>query len=118
MKKILVCEDEKDVRESLANILSNSNYQIFTAENGKSALSQALELKPDLILLDVRMPKIDGLEVAREVRKFDKLVKFIFLTAFAGEEIRKEAARYDIYDFLIKPVPNEIIIQKIEESLV
>ncbi len=117
MKKILICEDEKDVRESLTKILSKIDYQVSSVENGQDAINQARELKPDLILLDVRMPKIDGLEVAKEVRKFDKLAKIIFITAFASEEIRKEATRYDIYDYLVKPIPNEIICQKIQESL-
>lgn len=117
MKKILICEDERDARESLTKILSKIDYQVSSVENGQDAINQARELKPDLILLDVRMPKIDGLEVAREVRKFDKLTKIIFVTAFASEEIRKEATRYDIYDYLVKPIPPELIIQKIEQSL-
>jgi DNA-binding response OmpR family regulator len=117
MKKILICEDEQDIRESLLKILSRSEYEVQTCENGQEAIAKTREFKPNLILLDVRMPKIDGLEVAKEVRKFDKLVKIIFVTAFASEEIRKEATRYDIADYLVKPIPPEIIIQKIEQSL-
>ncbi len=117
MKKILICEDEKDVRELLSKILSKNNYEVTTVGNGQDAIDQARELKPNLMLLDIRMPKIDGLEVAKEVRKFDRLVKIIFVTAFASDEIKKEASKYDISDYLVKPVPSETILQKIAVSL-
>ena len=117
MKKILICEDEQDAREVLTKTLSKIDYLVYSVENGQDAISQAREIKPDLILLDIRMPKIDGLEVAKEVRKFDKSAKIIFITAFASEEIRKEASLYDIADYLVKPIPSEIICQKIQESL-
>ena len=117
MKKILICEDEQDIRDSLTRILGKIDYETLCAEDGKDAIDKTFSFKPDLILLDVRMPKIDGLETAREVRRFDKSVKIIFLTAFASEEIRKEASRYDISDYLVKPVPPEIIVKKIEETL-
>ena len=117
MKRILICEDEQDIREALLKILSRSEYEVQACENGKEAIDKTLTFKPNAILLDVRMPKIDGLEAAREIRKFDKLVKIIFVTAFASEEIRKEASRYDIADYLVKPIPPEIIIQKIEQHI-
>ncbi len=117
MKKILICEDEQDIRDSLMKILSRSEYEVQSCENGKDAIDRTREFKPNVILLDIRMPKIDGLEVAKEIRKFDKLVKLIFLTAFASEEIRREASRYDIADYLVKPILPEVIIQKIEQSL-
>jgi DNA-binding response OmpR family regulator len=117
MKKILICEDEQDIREALLKILSRSEYEVQTCENGKEAIDKTREFKPNAILLDVRMPKIDGLEAAREIRRFDKQVKIIFVTAFASEEIRKEASQYNIADYLVKPIPPEIIIQKIEQHL-
>jgi CheY-like chemotaxis protein len=117
MKKILICEDEQDIRELLLKILSRSEYEVQSCENGQDAIKKTREFKPAVLLLDVRMPKIDGLEAAKEIRQFDKQVKIIFVTAFASEEIRKEASRYDIADYLVKPILPEIIIQKIEQSL-
>jgi len=117
MKKILICEDEIDALEALKKILNKKDYEVLGVENGQDAIAKAREFKPDLILLDIRMPKIDGLEVASEVRKFNKTTKIIFVTAFAGEELRKEATRYDIADYLVKPIPREVIIQKIEQAL-
>jgi CheY-like chemotaxis protein len=117
MKKILICEDEIDVRETLTKLLTRIDYEVYSVDNGKDAIDKARELKPDLILLDIRMPKIDGLEVAKEVRKFNNSVKMVIVTAFASEEIRKEASRYEISDYLVKPIPSEIIVKKIEEVL-
>lgn len=117
MKKILICEDEKDAQQSLENMLTKRNFDVVSVDNGKDAIDKAKELKPDLVLLDIRMPKIDGLEVAREIRTFDKLAKIIFITAFASPEIRKEAEHFNIAEYLIKPVSSEEIVKKIESSL-
>ncbi|MCX7926581.1 MAG: response regulator [Candidatus Omnitrophica bacterium] len=114
MKKILICEDEKDAQKTLEQILRRRNYQVACVDNGQDAIVQTKEFSPDLILLDIRMPKIDGLEVARQIRSFNKLVKIIFISAFASPEIEREAAQFDICDYLVKPVSNEDILKKIE----
>jgi CheY-like chemotaxis protein len=116
MKKILICEDEIDAREIMAKILANNEYEIAVAEDGKTALDRFKEFKPDLVLLDVRMPKIDGLEVAKEIRKSDAAVKIIFITAFVGDEIRREASQYNISDYIVKPIPKDILLQKISAT--
>jgi DNA-binding NarL/FixJ family response regulator len=63
------------------------------------------------------MPKIDGLEAAKEIRTFDKKAKIIFLTAFEGPEILKEASQYDIFDYIVKTAPMEKIMSVIQEAL-
>jgi len=109
--KILICEDELNVLKLMNTILSKADYQIFTAEDGKQALEQAVEKDPDVILLDIRMPKIDGLEVARRIREINKKVKIIFLTGFESPQISQEAAKYDIFDYIVKPVsPQQILL--------
>jgi len=89
MKKILICEDEQDAQSSLKNILSKRNYDVMAVNDGQEAITQAQEFHPDIILLDVRMPKIDGLEVAASIREFNDKVKIIFVTAFDSREIKK-----------------------------
>ncbi|HQQ06887.1 MAG TPA: response regulator, partial [Candidatus Omnitrophota bacterium] len=79
MQKILICEDEQDAQESLKNILVKRNYDVLAVNNGQDAIDQARAFHPDLILLDVRMPKIDGLEVASSIRELDEDVKIIFV---------------------------------------
>jgi CheY-like chemotaxis protein len=117
MKRILICEDEQDTQESLRSILGKMDYEVFSAADGKESIELAKKLTPDLVLLDIRMPKIDGLEVAREIRKFNTQAKIIFITAFQSPELTKEAAKYDIVDYLIKPLASEDILKVIEQAL-
>lgn len=117
MKKILICEDEKDTREFLAKMLTRNGYEVLCAGDGQTALTLTKENTPDLIITDIRLPKIDGIDVVREIRTFNKTVKIIFLTAFESSEIQKEASRYDISDYLTKPVSFESLIAKVKEII-
>lgn len=82
-KKILVVEDEEDIREAMAEAVASAGYEVKTAENGQLGLDIAMEWKPDLILLDLVMPLIDGHEVLRVLREdeWGETVKIIVLTA-------------------------------------
>jgi YesN/AraC family two-component response regulator len=117
MKTILICEDEQDTQESLKNILVRNEYEVYSAFDGKEAIDKVKEVKPDLVVLDIRMPKINGLEVAGEIRKFDKVTRIIFITAFQSPELSKEAAKYDIVDYIVKPAAAEDILKVIKQSL-
>lgn len=117
MRKILICEDEPDAQESLGNILKDKGFTISSAEDGEQAINVAKEINPDLVLLDIRMPKVDGLEVAREIRKFNTQAKIIFITAFQSPELAKEAAKYNISDYIVKPTFPKDILQSIYQAL-
>jgi DNA-binding response OmpR family regulator len=117
MKKILICEDEQDAQTSLKNMLSRRNYDVLGASNGTDALDQAKKFQPDLILLDIRMPKIDGIEVAKSIREFDNKVKLLFVTAFDSLEMKKEASRFDISGYIVKPFPPDSLIHAVEQAL-
>jgi CheY-like chemotaxis protein len=117
MKTILICEDELDAQKFLKEILLENDYDVFTAKDGEESIRMTKKIKPDLILLDIRMPKLDGLEAAKEIRKFNTDVKIVFLTAFESMELSKEAAKYDIVDYLVKPISSKNIIKVIEQAL-
>jgi len=117
MKKILICEDEQDTQESLKNFLEKRGYEVYSAVDGKESIELAKKLEPDLVLLDIRMPKVDGLEVAREIRNFNTQAKIIFITAFQGQELSKEAAKYNIVDYVVKPKAASEVLKIIEKSL-
>ena len=117
MKKILLCEDDVDTQITLKNILKKHGYETHTAQDGEEAIAMAIKVNPDLILLDIRMPKLDGLEVAGEIRKHSTQAKIIFVTAFQSPELIKEAAKYDIFDYIIKPASPEKILKTIEDAL-
>ena len=117
MKMILLCEDEPDIQRTLKNILKKRGYEVRTAKDGEEAINIAKKINPDAILLDIRMPKVDGLEVAREVRKCNTQTKIIFITAFQSPELSKEAAKYNISDYLVKPASPGKILKAVEDAL-
>jgi len=117
MNKILLCEDEPDIQRTLKNILKKRGYEVRTAKDGEEAINIAKKINPDAILLDIRMPKVDGLEVAREVRKCNTQTKIIFITAFQSPELSKEAAKYNISDYLVKPASPGKILKAVEDAL-
>lgn len=117
MKKVLICEDEKSVQEFLQDILKEKNCKVFIAEDGQEAIDKAKEIKPDLILLDIRMPKLNGLEVAKKIRSFNKSAKLIFLTGFESPELSKEAEKYDILNYIVKSSPTKEVLKLINKAL-
>lgn len=84
MSRILIVEDEKPMRTALADALSSEDYRVLTAENGQDGLDKALKQKPDLILLDVMMPQLDGYSVCRELRRLNRTTPVIMLTEATG----------------------------------
>lgn len=102
--RILVVDDEAHVRELLKDFLERKGYAVSTAPDGAEALSAVQEQKPQLVLLDVRMPGMDGLETLRRIRAVDGTVGVIMLTALHDEDIAKEAMRREAYDYVTKPV--------------
>lgn len=114
---ILVCEDELDSQKALADALTKSNFEVYVASDGLQAVQLAKEIKPQVILLDIRMPKIDGIEAAQKIRVFNEEVKIILLTAFQGQELVKEAAKYDICAYIEKPSSVQQVIKTIQSAL-
>jgi len=116
-KKILICEDEKGVQDLWKNKLIGKKYDIFSAVDGKEAVDKAKIIRPDLIVLDIRMPKLNGLEAAKQIRKLRINSKIIFVTGFQSPELSKEAKKYGIYDYITKNSPTEDIIKAIDNAL-
>jgi YesN/AraC family two-component response regulator len=104
-------------QKAIKNILAKRKYEVYTAQDGEEALGKAKTLGPDLIILDIRMPKIDGIEVLKEIRKFNAGVKIIIVTAFQSPQISQEAAKYNIFDYIVKPLSGEKLIEVVEKAL-
>ena len=117
--KILLVDDEPDILEILSFNLSNEGYQIFTAENGKEALDVAVKQLPDLIILDVMMPIMDGVETCERLR-MDKRFKdtlIMFLSA-RGEDYSQVAAfESGADDYVTKPIKPRILNSKVKAML-
>jgi len=119
MKKILIIEDNPDVRENLAEILTLSGYESATAENGKIGVEKALEILPDLILCDIMMPELDGYGVLHILSHQAKTadIPFIFLTAKAEKEDFRRGMSLGADDYITKPFDDVALLQTIESRL-
>ena len=103
MSKILVVDDEVDIAEVLAAFLIKEGYDVLTVYDGETALKKFLEFKPSLILLDIRLPDINGIEVLRKIKEINKDVNVIMITAFRDADKVVEAFRLGAYDCIFKP---------------
>jgi two-component system response regulator YesN len=114
VKRILVADDERPVSESIAIIVRRelaSDFEIVgTALSGKEAIEKAQALAPDIVLMDVRMPGITGLEAIREIRKRGSEAVFILVTAYERFDIAKEAVELGVLEYLLKPVSKDRLV--------
>ncbi len=106
---ILVIDDEESMRDSCSLILTKGGFQAETAENGAIGLEKVKEVKPDLILVDLKMPGISGMEVLEKVREIDPNIISVVITGYATVDSAVEAMKKGAYDFLPKPfTPEEL----------
>ena len=103
MSRILIIEDETPMRTALADVLEGEGYRALTAADGEAGLRKAVEEKPDLILLDVMMPKLDGFAVCAELRRLGNAVPVLMLTAKGQIEDRVTGLDAGADDYLVKP---------------
>jgi len=120
--KILIVDDEELFLDSLGEALSNSGYRIFKATRGKDAIERFKKQKPDVVVLDVKLPDIDGMKVLRKIKELDGdsvATIVIVMTAFSGIKGAVEAIKLGAYDYVAKPFDIEelkIIISRCLES--
>ena len=119
MKKILLIEDNIDVRENTAEILILANYEVITAKNGKKGVELALSAKPDLIICDIMMPTLDGYGVLHMLSKNSETatIPFIFLTAKAERSELRKGMDMGADDYLTKPFDSTDLLSAIESRL-
>ena len=119
MKKILIVDDEQDIVESLKFVLENSNYTCYCAYNGEDGLKLAREIIPDLIILDVMMPRINGYKISR-LLKFDKKYKdipILMVTARSQEEDKLIGEETGADEYITKPFDLDDIIKTVSKYL-
>jgi len=119
MKKILIIEDNKDVRENLSEILELDGYEVHAGENGKKGVQLAHEQKPDLILCDVMMPELDGFGVLKILNRTPSLnhIPFIFLTAKSEKTDFRKGMGLGAEDYITKPFDDVELLSSIEMRL-
>jgi two-component system alkaline phosphatase synthesis response regulator PhoP len=119
-KKILIVEDEPDIREAMAEAIAEAGYQVLTAENGQIGFDKAVTEQPDLILLDIVMPVLDGLSTMKKLRQDPRgrNLKIIMLTSMDDVHNVGAAHEYSITDYLIKPHSSlDDIVKKVKQVL-
>ena len=117
--KILLVDDEPDILEIVGYNLSNEGYQVFTAKNGKIAISEAKKHLPHLIILDVMMPIMDGVEACEKLREIPQLSETVitFLTA-RGEDYSQVAGfEAGADDYITKPIKPKLLVSKVKALL-
>jgi two-component system response regulator PilR (NtrC family) len=115
--RILVVDDERSMRELLAIVLRREGYEVLLAENGRAAID-TLEREPvDLLISDIKMPDISGVEVLRAAKQIDRDILGIMITAFASTETAVEAMRLGACDYLSKPFDIDLLKMKVREKI-
>ena len=119
MKKILLIEDNEDIRSNTAEILELTNYEVIVAENGKVGIEKAIEHKPDLIICDIMMPLLDGYGVLHAVHKNDaiKNTPFIFLTAKTERSDFRKGMELGADDYITKPFSGTELLNAVDSRL-
>ena len=104
MSKILVVDDEVKACELLKRFLEMKGYDVIMANNGEDAIEKARNEKPDAMLLDIRMPGMEGTEVLIRIREFDKDIGIVMVTAVKEEQVGKEALKAGADEYITKPI--------------
>lgn len=102
-KKVLVVDDQYGIRVLLKEVFSRDGFSVYQAENGQVALEMIPEIRPDLILLDMKMPGMDGIEFLRRLRKIQPMPKVIMMTAYGELDMVQEATKLGASAHLTKP---------------
>jgi DNA-binding NtrC family response regulator len=115
--RILVVDDEQNARSALRTILSEEGYEISEAPDGEEGFAKLREISPDVVLADVRMPKLDGIGLLRKAKEHGSDASFVMMTAFASVEAAVEAMRLGAENYLVKPLDVKAVLIFLEKAL-
>lgn len=112
--KILIIDDEADLLALVKEMLEEKGYQVFCALNGSDGVRLNKLVNPDLIILDLRMPDMDGIKTLRQIRQHDPDVRVVILTAYSDPDLIRDAADLDVSEYLSKPFENEQLVRVVD----
>src|SRR5574344_2192107 len=119
MKKVLIVDDEPDLVETLKFVLETAGFECYTSYNGEDGLNLAREILPDLIILDVMMPKINGFKICR-LLKYDskyKNIPILMVTARSQEEDKLIGEETGVDEYITKPFDLDALVEKVKNYL-
>lgn len=117
MAKILVVDDAEFLRLRISKMLVGDGHEVIEAENGALAVTTYQAQKPDLVLMDITMPEMDGLTALKEIRAIDPKAKVVMLTALGQESVVLEAIKSGAKDFVVKPFERDRVMGAINKLL-
>ena len=117
MKQLLVVDDEKEICEFLKAFFEERSFNVRTATNGEDAIREIEKTKPQIVLLDVHMPGMDGIKALREIKQKFPTVKVIMVTAVETREKIEEAMRLGADNYITKPLSLEYLEQDVQEKI-
>ncbi len=115
MTKILIAEDERDIRELITFALRYNGYEVVSAKDGEEALELALKEYPDLVLLDIRMPRMNGYEVCRLIKENEATnhIPVVFISAKGQEKEVQEGLEAGATDYILKPFSPDHLVERV-----
>ncbi|MFA9398803.1 MAG: response regulator [Clostridiaceae bacterium] len=120
MIRLLIADDELLERDAIKLIIQSNfdnNVQVVEAKNGREAIEKSFNFFPDIVIMDLKMPGIDGISAIREIRKYKNDTYFIILTAYDYFEFAKEAIEFNVKEYILKPLDKEDFIKKIYKAM-
>jgi two-component system, response regulator, stage 0 sporulation protein F len=114
---VLVIDDQPGIRRLLVEVLKEEGYQVVTASNGYDGLQEAQVVKPQLILMDMKMPGMDGIETLKELKRVGQGDRVIMMTAYGELDLVNQAKEIGAYDYITKPFDIIALCQTIQEIM-
>ena len=115
-KNILICDDAAFMRMMIKDILTKNGYNVAgEAENGKVAVDKYKEINPDLVLMDITMPEMDGIQALKEIKKVDSSATVIMCSAMGQQAMVIESIQAGAKDFIVKPFQAERVIEAVKK---
>jgi DNA-binding NtrC family response regulator len=115
--RILIIDDEENICTMLADFLEDRGYETFQANTGEDAMRLIKEARPHLILLDIRMPEMSGVDMLGRIRQVDREVVIIMITAYHDIDIAQQALKNGASDFITKPIDLDYLATSIQHKL-
>src|SRR5690349_19260343 len=117
MPRLLIVDDEPNLLYSLTKVLRSDSIEIATAETARDGIDKVRDWKPDVVILDVRLPDMSGLDAFTEIAEIDSRLPVIMITAYSTMETAIEATKRGAYEYLLKPVPYEQLRAAVQRAL-
>ena len=117
-QNVLICDDAAFMRMMIKNVLTKGGYNVVgEAENGAKAVEKYKELSPDLVLMDITMPEMDGIQALKEIKKMDGGAKVIMCSAMGQQAMVVEAIQAGAKDFIVKPFQEDRVLEAVKKVI-